>query len=77
MGKNMALSAALRTGPELQTAYEMGAYLGDRRTLQRAMKFLDDVNGEVERLIRQQWAQELRQREVAAGGSALVTSAKT
>jgi chromosome partitioning protein len=70
MGKNMALSAALRTGPELQTAYEMGAYLGDRRTLQRAMKFLDDVNGEVERLIRQQWAQELRQREVASGGGA-------
>ena len=63
IGKNMALSAALRTGPELQTAYEMGAYIGDRRTLQRAMKFLDDVNEEIERLIRQQWAQELRQRE--------------
>ena len=61
IGKNMALSAALRTGPELQTAYEMGAYIGDRRTLQRAMKFLDDVNEEIARLIRQQWAQEVRQ----------------
>jgi chromosome partitioning protein len=70
IGKNMALSAALRTGPELQTAYEMGAYIGDRRTLQRAMKFLDDVNEEIEKLIRQQWAQELRQRESAAGAVA-------
>jgi chromosome partitioning protein len=63
--KNMALSAALRTGPELQTAYEMTSYAGDRRTLQRAMKFLEDVNGEIEKLIRQQWAQEIRQREYA------------
>jgi chromosome partitioning protein len=63
--KNMVLSAALRTGPELQTAYEMGSYSGDRRTLQRAMKFLEDVNGEIEKLIRQQWAHEIRQRSAA------------
>ena len=63
--KNMALSAALRTGPELQTAYEMTTYAGDRRTLQRAMKFLDDVNGEIEKLIRQQWALEIRQRDAS------------
>ena len=70
IGKNMALSAALRTGPELQTAYEMGTYSGDRRTLQRAMAFLDDVNDEIEKLIRQQWAYELRQRELATGAVA-------
>ena len=70
IGKNMALSAALRTGPELQTAYEMGAYIGDRRTLQRAMKFLDDVNEEIEKLIRQQWAHEVRQRGAAGMAAA-------
>ena len=63
--EGMVLSAALRTGPELQTAYEMGSYSGDRRTLQRAMKFLEDVNGEIEKLIRQQWAHEIRQRSAA------------
>ncbi len=61
LAKNLALSAALRTGPDMQTAYE--SFIGDRRTLRRAMEFLDDVNEEIERLIRQQWAQELRQRE--------------
>jgi hypothetical protein len=43
----------------------MTTYAGDRRTLQRAMKFLDDVNGEIEKLIRQQWALEIRQRDAS------------
>jgi len=58
LAKNLALSAALRTGPDLQTAYE--SFVGDRRTLRRAMEFLDDVNEEVEALVRDQWQPDAR-----------------
>ena len=58
VAKNLALSAALRTGPDLQTAYE--SFVGDRRTLRRAMEFLDDVNEEIEALVRETWAGESR-----------------
>jgi chromosome partitioning protein len=54
VAKNLALSAALRTGPDMQTAYE--SFVGDRRTLRRAMEFLDDVNEEIEALVREHWA---------------------
>jgi chromosome partitioning protein len=54
LAKNLALSAALRTGPDMQTAYE--SFVGDRRTLRRAMEFLDDVNEEIEALVRESWA---------------------
>lgn len=54
VAKNLALSAALRTGPDMQTAYE--SFAGDRRTLRRAMEFLDDVNEEIEALVREHWA---------------------
>ena len=53
VAKNLALSAALRTGPDMQTAYE--SFVGDRRTLRRAMEFLDDVNEEIEALVREHW----------------------
>ena len=53
LAKNLALSAALRTGPDMQTAYE--SFAGDRRTLRRAMEFLDDVNEEIEALVREPW----------------------
>lgn len=53
LAKNLALSAALRTGPDMQTAYE--SFVGDRRTLRRAMEFLDDVNEEIEALVRESW----------------------
>jgi hypothetical protein len=42
-------------GPEIQTAYEVGAYQGDRRTLARALEYLEGVNGEIERMVRAQW----------------------
>jgi chromosome partitioning protein len=58
VAKNLALSAALRTGPDMQTAYE--SFIGDRRTLRRAMEFLDDVNEEIEALVREHWAAEGR-----------------
>jgi chromosome partitioning protein len=58
VAKNLALSAALRTGPDLQTAYE--SFVGDRRTLRRAMEYLDDVNEEIEALVRETWMSETR-----------------
>ena len=58
VAKNLALSAALRTGPDMQTAYE--SFVGDRRTLRRAMEFLDDVNEEIEALVREHWVVEGR-----------------
>jgi chromosome partitioning protein len=58
LAKNLALSAALRTGPDMQTAYE--SFAGDRRTLRRAMEFLDDVNEEIEALVREPWLPDSR-----------------
>jgi chromosome partitioning protein len=58
LAKNLALSAALRTGPDMQTAYE--SFVGDRRTLRRAMEYLDDVNEELEALVRESWVGEGR-----------------
>ena len=59
LAKNLALSAALRTGPDMQTAYEVSSESErrtlDRRTLRRAIEFLDDVNEEIEALVREQW----------------------
>lgn len=59
LAKNLALSAALRTGPDMQTAYESSfeneRRTLDRRTLRRAIEFLDDVNEEIEALVREQW----------------------
>jgi len=59
LAKNLALSAALRTGPDMQTAYESSFESErrtlDRRTLRRAIEFLDDVNEEIEALVREQW----------------------
>lgn len=51
----MGTSTVLRMGPEIQTAYEIGAYQGDRRTLARALEYLEGVNGEIERMVRAQW----------------------
>jgi chromosome partitioning protein len=59
LAKNLALSAALRTGPDMLTAYEASPESDrrtlDRRTLRRAIEYLDDVNEEVEGLVREQW----------------------
>jgi chromosome partitioning protein len=49
----MVQSSALeKVGPELLTLYEVAEYDGDRRTLERAIDAMNDVNGEVELLIR-------------------------
>ena len=61
----MGSTAVLRIGPEIQTAYEIGQYQGDRRTLTRALEYLDGVNGEIERLVRAQWPSKAGLRQVA------------
>lgn len=61
----MGSTAVLRIGPEIQTAYEIGQYQGDRRTLSRALEYLDGVNGEIERLVRAQWPSKAGLRHVA------------
>lgn len=61
----MGSTAVLRIGPEIQTAYEIGQYQGDRRTLTRALEYLEGVNGEIERLVRAQWPSKAGLRPVA------------
>jgi chromosome partitioning protein len=49
----MVQSSALeKVGPELLTLYEVAEYDGDRRTLERAIDAMNNVNGEIEQLIR-------------------------
>jgi chromosome partitioning protein len=51
---SMVQSSALeKVGPELLTLYEVSDYDGDRRTLERAIDAMNNVNGEIEHLIRQ------------------------
>ena len=44
-----------KVGPEILTAYEVASYEGDRRTFQRALQSLNDVNAELESAIRRRW----------------------
>jgi len=44
-----------KVGPEILTAYEVANYEGDRRTFQRALQSLNDVNGELESAIKRLW----------------------
>ena len=44
-----------KVGPEILTAYEVANYEGDRRTFQRALQSLNDVNQELETVIRRLW----------------------
>lgn len=48
-------SAAIRLAADIQTPYEIERYDGDRRTLKRAIEYLDAVNLEIERLVRAHW----------------------
>jgi chromosome partitioning protein len=49
----MVQSSALeKVGPELLTLYEVAEYDGDRRTLERAIDAMNNVNREIEALIR-------------------------
>ncbi len=65
----MGSTAVLRIGPEIQSAYEIGQYQGDRRTLARALEYLDGVNGEIERLVRAQWPSKAGLRPIARAES--------
>ena len=60
-----------KVGPEILTAYEVANYEGDRRTFQRALQSLNDVNGEIEVAIRRKWPSR-RQGVVAPGLKAAV-----
>ncbi len=51
----MGMSTVVRVGADIKTAYEIDRYDGDRRTLARAIEYLNGVNGEIEAVIRAQW----------------------
>ncbi len=58
----MGLSTVVRIGADIKTAYEVDRYDGDRRTLARAIEYLNGVNGEIEEVIRMQWPVTARKR---------------
>ena len=51
----MSMTTILRVGADIKTAYEIERYEGDRRTLARALEYLNGVNGEIEAVVRAQW----------------------
>jgi len=51
--------------PKSRPPMKIGQYQGDRRTLSRALEYLDGVNGEIERLVRAQWPSKAGLRHVA------------
>jgi chromosome partitioning protein len=51
----MSVTTILRIGADIKTAYEIERYEGDRRTLTRAIEYLNGVNGEIEAVVRAQW----------------------
>ncbi len=51
----MSMTTILRIGADIKTAYEIERYEGDRRTLARAIEYLNGVNGEIETVVRAQW----------------------
>jgi chromosome partitioning protein len=51
----MSMTTILRIGADIKTAYEVERYEGDRRTLSRAIEYLNNVNGEIEDVVRAQW----------------------
>ena len=51
----MGMSTVVRVGADIKTAYDIDRYDGDRRTLARAIEYLNGVNGEIEEVIRAQW----------------------
>jgi chromosome partitioning protein len=66
----MGQSAVLRFGPDMKTAYEIERYEGDRRTLARALEFMDGVNEEIIQLIFDQWPSKRGRPESPRKGSA-------
>jgi chromosome partitioning protein len=51
----MSMTTILRIGADIKTAYEIERYEGDRRTLSRAIEYLNGVNGEIEDVVRALW----------------------
>jgi chromosome partitioning protein len=51
----MSMTTILRIGADIKTAYEIERYEGDRRTLVRAIEYLNGVNGEIEAVVRALW----------------------
>ena len=51
----MSMTTILRIGADIKTAYEIERYEGDRRTLARAIEYLNGVNGEIEAVVRSLW----------------------
>ena len=51
----MSMTTILRIGADIKTAYEIERYEGDRRTLSRAIEYLNGVNGEIESVVRALW----------------------
>jgi chromosome partitioning protein len=56
----MGQSAVVRLGSDMKTAYEIDRYEGDRRTLVRALEFMDGVNEEIIQLVFDQWPSKQR-----------------
>ena len=45
-----------KIGPEILTAYEVESYDGDKRTFERALEALNNVNAEIEGAMREAWS---------------------
>lgn len=52
----MSQTTILKLGADIQSAYEIARYEGNRRTLQRALDHLNGVNGEIESVVQDLWA---------------------
>jgi len=66
----MGQSAVVRFGLDMKTTYEIEKYEGDKRTLNRALEFMDGVNGEIMQLIFDHWPSKRAAAEAARRGSA-------
>ena len=66
----MSMTTILRIGADIKTAYEIERYEGDRRTLTRAIEYLNGVNGEVEAVVRALWPSKSRPAAKTASGRA-------
>jgi chromosome partitioning protein len=67
----MGLSKVVQFGADMKTTYEIDRYEGDRRTLLRALEFMDGVNEEIIQLIYDQWpSKRISSESLRRGGSA-------
>lgn len=66
----MGLSKVVQFGADMKTTYEIDRYEGDRRTLLRALEFMDGVNEEIIQLIYDQWPSKRNSSESLRRGGA-------